>query len=96
MQTYVDEKLGGDGGRIQLVNDDGTLKLQLSFPFQKFISLAVPKVRTPAIELVKKVIPGEKLDGYAVNIVDGILKMVGYDGAPAPAAAPEVQTAPQA
>lgn len=90
MQTYVDEKLGGDGGRIQLVNDEGTLKLQLSFPFQKFIDITVPRFRLPAIELVKKVIPGERFDGYAPNVVDGILKMVGYEHKEAV----EVQAAP--
>ncbi len=82
-KEFVNEKIGGDGGKAIVGAEDGLIKVELSFPILKMVE--------PAKTFVKGLIPGEKFDGYVDVLADGLLKMLGVEAPKAEvAAAPEV------
>ncbi len=70
-KEFVNEAIGGDGGKAVVGAEDGLLKVELSFPIEKMVE--------PAKTFVKGLIPGEKFDGYVDVLAAGILKMLGVE-----------------
>lgn len=57
-KVLVKEKLGGDGGQVALVVENGELQLMVSYPVVKVLQPIKDKV----VDKLKAIIPGDKYD----------------------------------
>ena len=68
---FVNENIGGDGGKAVIGVDEGLLVVQFSFP--------VLKILQPVAKKVKELIPGEKYDKYVDDALEAGLKFLGVE-----------------
>lgn len=72
-KVLVKEKLGGDGGQVALVVENGDLQLMVSYPVIKVLE----PIKTKVVDKLKALIPGDKYDFVVDSGWEALLDVFG-------------------